>query len=291
MQSMTGYGRGECRSKEQYFQVEIRSLNHRYFECSIRIVKQYSFLEERVRKYLQESINRGRVEVNITSLGEKGLTRQVKVDKELALAYYNALEELGGYLKLQSQPGLELLANFPDVLIVEEEALEPEKAWEILQTALTSAVSALVSMRAVEGKKLQEDIIHRIGRIEQVISSIKAKAPQVVEEYRSGLKKRISNLVGENEIEESRIIAEVAYFAEKVNIAEELVRMASHLELFRGTVDEPGAIGRKLEFILQEMYREINTIGAKASNAEISQAVVEVKSELEKIREQLQNVE
>jgi len=208
----------------------------------------------------------------------------------LALAYYNALKELSNYLQLDLEVDIKAIADFPDVFLVEEKEPDQENSQRALEIALTAALEDLVAMRAAEGEKLQEDIIHRIAIIEQVIKDIEERAPQVVVEYRNGLKQRMEKFLA-GEIEEGRLLTEVAYFAEKANINEELVRMFSHIDLFRSTLKEEGAIGRKLDFILQEMYREINTIGSKAGDTAIARAVVEVKSELEKIREQVQNIE
>ena len=206
------------------------------------------------------------------------------------LAYYNALKELSNYLQLDLEVDIKAIADFPDVFLVEEKEPDQENSQRALEIALTAALEDLVAMRAAEGEKLQEDIIHRIAIIEQVIKDIEERAPQVVVEYRNGLKQRMEKFLA-GEIEEGRLLTEVAYFAEKANINEELVRMFSHIDLFRSTLKEEGAIGRKLDFILQEMYREINTIGSKAGDTAIARAVVEVKSELEKIREQVQNIE
>jgi len=287
---MTGYGRGEGMWEGEHFQVEIRSLNHRYFECTIKIPKQYSYLQEQIRSTVQNYISRGRVEVSVCSLGERGGAKELRVDKDLALAYYNALKELSHFLQLDLEVDVPTIAACPDVLIVEEKEPDQEKTQRALEIALTAALEDLIAMRAAEGEKLQQDIIHRIAKIEQVIKDIEERAPQVVTEYRNGLKQRMEKLL-EGEIEEGRLLTEVAYFAEKANINEELVRMCSHIELFRHALTEEGAIGRKLDFILQEMYREINTIGSKAGDTAIARAVVEVKSELEKIREQVQNIE
>ncbi|MGB4029250.1 MAG: YicC/YloC family endoribonuclease [bacterium] len=290
MRSMTGYGRGEGMWEGEHFQVEVRSLNHRYLECSIKIPKQYSYLQEKIRSTVQRYVTRGRVEVNVSALDEKSEAKEVRVDKDLALAYYNALKELSNYLQLDLEVDIKAIADFPDVFLVEEKEPDQENSQRALEIALTAALEDLVAMRAAEGEKLQEDIIHRIAIIEQVIKDIEERAPQVVVEYRNGLKQRMEKFLA-GEIEEGRLLTEVAYFAEKANINEELVRMFSPIDLFRSTLKEEGAIGRKLDFILQEMYREINTIGSKAGDTAIARAVVEVKSELEKIREQVQNIE
>lgn len=239
---MTGYGRGEGMWEGEHFQVEVRSLNHRYLECSIKIPKQYSYLQEKIRSTVQRYVTRGRVEVNVSALGEKSEAKEVRVDKDLALAYYNALKELSNYLQLDLEVDIKAIADFPDVFLVEEKEPDQENSQRALEIALTAALEDLVAMRAAEGEKLQEDIIHRIAIIEQVIKDIEERAPQVVVEYRNGLKQRMEKFLA-GEIEEGRLLTEVAYFAEKANINEELVRMFSHIDLFRSTLKEEGPLG------------------------------------------------
>ena len=193
MRSMTGYGRGEGMWEGEHFQVEVRSLNHRYLECSIQIPKQYSYLQEKIRSTVQRYVTRGRVEVNVSALGEKSEAKEVRVDKDLALAYYNALKELSNYLQLDLEVDIKAIADFPDVFLVEEKEPDQENSQRALEIALTAALEDLVAMRAAEGEKLQEDIIHRIAIIEQVIKDIEERAPQVVVEYRNGLKQRMEN--------------------------------------------------------------------------------------------------
>jgi len=287
---MTGYGRGEGICGEEHFLVEMRSLNHRYLDCAIRLPPEYSYLEESARRLIQEYLKRGRVEVSINAVGE-GKAGTIRVDNGLALAYYNALKELSNLLGIDFAPGIDIFALYPDIFIVEEKEPDPENSKQALEIALTAALKELLQMRRAEGDALEKDIVHRIVRIEQVIKDIEKRGPQIVKEYRAKLKERLSCLLDDEALDEERLFTEVAYFAERANITEELVRMSSHINLFREALDETDAIGRKLEFILQEMHREINTIGSKSGDSCIARGVVELKSELEKIREQVQNIE
>jgi uncharacterized protein (TIGR00255 family) len=215
----------------------------------------------------------------------------VKVDKELAIAYHNSLREIGELLQISSEITAEQLSRLPGVLSLQEPEDDIEVFWSGLETAITQAMDGLMGMREEEGILLENDIIHRISKIEQFISVILAQEPRVVDAYRERLGSRIKELVGEDLVEEGRLAAEVAVFAERSNITEELVRMTSHLQQLSRVLLASEPSGRKLDFLLQELHRETNTIGSKANDAGISHAVVEIKSELEKIREQIQNIE
>ncbi|NLJ34373.1 MAG: YicC family protein [Firmicutes bacterium] len=291
MHSMTGYGRGEGICGEEHLWVEMRSLNHRYLECAIRLPQGYNYLEEEARKLITGHLKRGRVEVNINVAPEGRKAQAIRIDNALALTYYNALKELSNLLSIKFEPNIDTFTAYPGIFLLEDREPDRENAGRALDIALRAALGELLQMRRAEGNTLKRDITHRINRIEQVIKDIKNRAPQVVEDYRKKLKERLSCLLAEGALEEERLFTEVVYFAERANIAEELVRMSSHINLFRAALAESGAIGRKLEFILQEMHREVNTIGSKSGDALLARSVVELKSELEKIREQLQNVE
>lgn len=291
MHSMTGYGRGEGICGEEHFLVEMRSLNHRYLDCTIRLPQEYNYLEEDVRNLIQKHLQRGRVEVSVNIADEGRRARAIKVDNDLALAYYGALKELSNLLKIDFDLGIDTFAACPDIFIVEGKEPDQENVRQALKVASAAALGELLQMRRTEGNSLEQDIVHRIDVIEQVIKDIEKRAPQIAEEYGTRLREKLSRLLEEKDWDEERLFTEIVYFAERASITEELVRMSSHIDLFRETLDETGAIGRKLEFILQEMNREINTIGSKSGDSSIARSVVKLKSELEKIREQIQNVE
>jgi uncharacterized protein (TIGR00255 family) len=288
---MTGFGRGEAVVIGKRITVEIKSVNHRYCEVAVRLPRTYSVLEERIRRGVQSRVARGRLDVSVNVGHEVEKSTLVKVDKELAIAYHNSLREIGELLQISSEITAEQLSRLPGVLSLQEPEDDIEVFWSGLETAITQAMDGLMGMREEEGILLENDIIHRISKIEQFISVILAQEPRVVDAYRERLGSRIKELVGEDLVEEGRLAAEVAVFAERSNITEELVRMTSHLQQLSRVLLASEPSGRKLDFLLQELHRETNTIGSKANDAGISHAVVEIKSELEKIREQIQNIE
>ncbi len=290
--SMTGYGRGETKSDSTNFVVEMKSVNHRYNDIIIRMPKKLSVLEERIRKLIKSSIKRGRIEtyISIVESGETDIKIAPNVD--LVKQYYASLKEIKNEIGLKDEITLSQLTSFPDVFKVENEEQDEELIWQSLKPAINDALSSLIHMRKIEGSKLAEDIKNRGKKIYDIVKSIESRAPQIVKEYRDKLMDRVKELTdGTVEIDENRIAVEVSIYADRSNITEELVRLCSHLEQLNAILDESGAIGRKIDFLIQEMNREINTIGSKSSDIEISSAVIEVKSELEKIREQVQNIE
>jgi uncharacterized protein (TIGR00255 family) len=289
---MTGYGRGETKSDSTNFVVEMKSVNHRYNDIIIRMPKKLSVLEERIRKLIKSSIKRGRIEtyISIVESGETDIKIAPNVD--LVKQYYASLKEIKNEIGLKDEITLSQLTSFPDVFKVENEEQDEELIWQSLKPAINDALSSLIHMRKIEGSKLAEDIKNRGKKIYDIVKSIESRAPQIVKEYRDKLMDRVKELTdGTVEIDENRIAVEVSIYADRSNITEELVRLCSHLEQLNAILDESGAIGRKIDFLIQEMNREINTIGSKSSDIEISSAVIEVKSELEKIREQVQNIE
>jgi len=290
--SMTGYGRGETKSDSTNFVVEMKSVNHRYNDIIIRMPKKLSVLEERIRKLIKSSIKRGRIETYI-SIEESGETDiKIAPNVDLVKQYYASLKEIKNEIGLKDEITLSQLTSFPDVFKVENEEQDEELIWQSLKPAINDALSSLIHMRKIEGSKLAEDIKNRGKKIYDIVKSIESRAPQIVKEYRDKLMDRVKELTdGTVEIDENRIAVEVSIYADRSNITEELVRLCSHLEQLNAILDESGAIGRKIDFLIQEMNREINTIGSKSSDIEISSAVIEVKSELEKIREQVQNIE
>lgn len=291
LRSMTGYGRASATGAGKKITVEIKSVNHRFSEVVVRLPKNMLPLEERIRGRVLERVFRGRVDCYLTveEAGPKNVA--VKVDKNLAAAYYKALREMLQELEMPPEVKLEHFLALPGVLSVEEPEENLEELWPAVEQALTGALAALLEMRQTEGARLQSDIQSRIDRIEQLNQEIESRAPLVVEEYRERLRQRVQELVPGDTVEPARLAAEVVLFAERSSIAEEIVRISSHLNQLRLAGEEGGPVGRKLDFLLQELNREINTIAQKAGDLRISQLVVEVKSELEKIREQVQNVE
>ncbi len=290
IRSMTGYGRGEAQHQGVGFIVEIRSVNHRYRDIFFRMPRELVALEEKMKQLIGEKVTRGRLEVIVTmkEIGER--ERIVEVDLELARGYYQALNSLKEKLELKEEIKLEQIAGYPDVLKVEREELL--KFWPGLEKALIEALENLVSMRLSEGGNLAADIKERLKEMEELIKGTQERAPQVIEEYRRRLLDRLEELLPQDhEVDQNRILTECTIFAERSDINEEIIRLYSHLKAFREIIMSGGTVGRKMDFLIQELYREINTIGSKANDYEISRQVVELKSGLEKIREQVQNIE
>lgn len=291
LRSMTGFGRGEHTGRLKQVTVEIKAVNNRFGEIQVRLPSQYAALEERVRRFLLNQLSRGRIDVYI-KLKDTGLRpRELQVDKDLAVTYYKALEDLATITGLPCEVNVTQIAQFPDVLTMCEEEEEIDLIWEDILPALQEAVAVLLEMREREGRKLKEDLLERMQVLQQLHKKISEKSPQVVEIYREKLTARLQELMVEEQIDADRLALEIALYADRCNIDEELVRLNSHFSQFIQNLEEEQAVGRKLDFLLQEMNREVNTIGSKANNLEIKQAVVELKSELEKIREQVQNIE
>lgn len=291
LKSMTGFGRGEWEEEGLRATVEIRSVNHRFCEVVIRVARPYLFLEERIKEEVQKRVARGHLDIYVNIVDYREKKRKVKLDKELVVAYYNCLRELAEMLKIDFQLNLHQLAQYPDVILVEEQEEDLEGFWPVVKKALDGALDQLILMRTREGARLYEDFIQRKIQIAKSLELIKQRAPFLSEEMKSRLKNRLAAFLGEFEVDEGRLLNEVVLYAERSSIAEEVVRLSSHLEQLAEMLNSPGPVGRKLDFLLQEMNREINTIGAKAADQIISPLVIEIKSELEKMREQAQNVE
>jgi len=288
---MTGFGRGEHIGKVKQVIVEIKAVNHRYGEVQIKTPRQYSTLEEPIKRYILNNISRGRIEafIKVEETGNK--SRKLKVDKDLALAYYEALRELATITETSFDVGVAQLVQFPEVLELEESEEEMKLIWEDMLPALREAILVLMEMREKEGQELRNDLIERMDLLRRFHGEIKKKSSGVVDVYREKLEGRLKEILEEGKIDKDRLTMEVAIFADRCNIDEELVRLDSHFIQFTQSLDKDTAVGRKLDFLVQEMNREVNTIGSKANDLDITNCVVEMKSELEKIREQVQNIE
>lgn len=291
VRSMTGYGRGAGSSANQMITVEAKSVNHRYLEIVVRMPKQLLPLEERIKKLVQEKVTRGRLDLFLTLEKTGDQKNLVKVDKEIGLAYYKALKELSSLCQIGEEINLAQLAQMPGVIMIEEEKEDLEAMWPGIEEAVIQACQELVTMRTGEGEKLALDLKNRGRDILDYVRQIEERSPLVVQEYQEKLTQRVQELLGEIQIDESKLASEVAFFADRASITEELVRLKSHLSQMNLFLDSNDAVGRKLDFLVQEMNREINTIGSKGNDLTINRVVVEVKSELEKVREQVQNLE
>lgn len=291
IKSMTGYGRGENEALTKSFNVEIKSVNHRFCEVVVRLPKYYVALEDRIRKQIQERVSRGRLDVFVTVENHGQGTKTIRVDKDLAIAYYSALEELREGIGIEGKPSVIDIARLPEVISIEEVQDDLEQLWPALSQAVDQALAQLVDMRATEGQRLSEDLHKRVARLEEYTEGIAGRAPAVVTEYKDKLQQRLKELVPEVAVDENRIAAELAIFADRCSISEELVRLRSHFQEMRNTLNSDESVGRKLDFLVQELNREFNTIGSKSNDLNISSVIIKAKSEVEKIREQVQNIE
>jgi uncharacterized protein (TIGR00255 family) len=289
--SMTGYGRGQSSGQGKVYLVEARSVNGRYLDVVCRVPRELSALEDRIRSRVQERVSRGRVEVSLSVEYVAGSSRNFIIDDELATQAFEAMQRLCARLGLSEAPRLRDLLAVPDVCRLEESTSDMESVWQVAQVALDAALGSMLEMRRREGERLRDDLLHRIVETEQLISEISQRSPCVLEIYRQRIADRVRTLSEGVELDQSRLEAEIALFADKACIDEELVRLSSHMRALRETLESGGVAGRKLDFILQECNREANTIGSKACDYEIERLVIETKSQLEKLREQVQNIE
>jgi uncharacterized protein (TIGR00255 family) len=289
--SMTGFGAGDLATAISRYAVEVRSLNHRFLEIVVRVPRELAPLEDRIRSLVQGRILRGRVEVAIMRDNYGKRARAVKVDLDLAKTFTTALNELKQALELPGSPDLSMLAALPDLIRIEEQKEDLEAAWTAMAAGVEIALNHLVAMREREGARLTVDLNRRVDRLSERIDDVERRAPAVVREHAARLSQRIEELVGTVPVDEGRLAAEVAIFADRSDITEEITRFRSHLAQMRQILAGSGAAGRTLEFLVQELGREVNTIGSKANDVEISRAVIAVKGELESLREQIQNLE
>ena len=290
--SMTGFGRGEYKDDNYQFLVECKTINHKYADINIRLPRKLSFLEDKSRILVKDYIKRGRVDlyIKLDLLGSEDVN--LKFDEELATQYVSILKQIKDKFDLVDDISVMNIAKFPDVIKTEEKEDDEDKLWSMLKVALENALLKLKEMRSEEGKKLAEDIQNRCDLLKNYIEDIEKYSYNVVIDYKEKLKNRISDMLEDPSIiDESRLAQEVAIYADKSSITEEIVRFKSHIEQLKNTVVKNESIGRKIDFLIQEMNRETNTIGSKSSDLNITNLVVEVKSELEKIREQIQNIE
>ena len=291
VRSMTGYGRGEHIAEERKFTVEMRSVNHRYNDMTIKLPRSLASLEDKIKKRIMRDVFRGKTDVYISFETFSAADVEVKLNEALAAAYTEKLRLLEEKFSLLGGDLLELTAKFPDVITVEKAQQEEAVIWEALEPALEEAVEKFVAMRTVEGENLKRDILLKAERIKALVAEVKERSPLVVLEYQEKLDNRLKDLLGGVDIDPQRLATEVAVFADRGCVDEEVTRLESHLVQLKDILDGGGQVGRKLDFLIQEMNRESNTIASKANDIQIVKATIELKSEIEKIREQIQNLE
>ena len=292
IKSMTGYGKGTLSTENREYQIEIKSVNHRYLDINTKLPKTLSYLEESIKKQISEKIKRGKIDVFLTYENNSEEGKNVKINKELAKIYINQLRELADEEKILKNIEVTEIAKFPDILTIKIEQDDEKIKNEVIQVT-KEATNKIVEMKSIEGEKIVQDLLARIKNIENKIEEISQKSTGLIEEYVVKLEKRIKEILKTEEIDKTRIAQEVVIYADKCSIEEEITRLKSHIYQFKNliTMTNNEAIGKKLDFIIQEMNRETNTIGSKANNLEITNGVIEIKTTLEDIREQVQNIE
>ena len=291
IRSMTGYGRAQEVRSGKDITVELRSVNHRYFEFSARVPRGCGYLEDKLKGLVQAAASRGKVEATVLLQTVDSPDTQVVVNTALAREYLDALRGMGAELGLPDDLTLSKVARLGDIFTLRRGPEDEDKLWEDVSAVAKQAAEKFVQMRQTEGAKLREDILNRLTTIEEKVGQVEKRSPETVAEYRAKLTARMEELLGKAGVEPQRILAEAAIVADRWAVDEETVRLRSHIGQLRTVLDSPEAVGRKLDFLVQEMNREANTIGSKAQDVAIAQVVVDIKSEIEKIREQIQNIE
>ena len=291
IKSMTGFGRCEIQKGSRKFTVELKSVNHRYLDVNIRMPKKLNFFETAIRTLLKSYANRGKVDIFITYEDLSQSQVSVKYNAALAAEYLRYLRQMEEEFGLENDVRVSTLSRYPEVFTMEEQSEDEEELWNGLKEALEGAFGQFVETRKAEGENLKKDILSKLDFLETEIGFVEERSPQIVAEYRAKLEEKMKELLADTQIEDSRIAAEVILFADKICTDEEVVRLKSHIRHMRATLEEKEGIGRKLDFIAQEMNREANTILSKANDLEVSNHAITLKTEIEKIREQIQNIE
>lgn len=291
IKSMTGFGRCEIQKGSRKFTVELKSVNHRYLDVNIRMPKKLNFFETAIRTLLKSYANRGKVDIFITYEDLSQTQVSVKYNAALAAEYLKYLKQMEEEFGLENDVRVSTLSRCPEVFTMEEQSEDEEELWNGLKEALEGAFTQFVETRKAEGENLKEDILSKLDVLEEQIVFIEERSPQIIAEYRTKLEDKMKELLADTQIEENRIAAEVILFADKICTDEEVVRLKSHIQHMRKTLEENEGIGRKLDFIAQEMNREANTTLSKANDLEVSNHAISLKTEIEKIREQIQNIE
>jgi len=291
IKSMTGFGRCEIAGKDRKITVEMKSVNHRYLDVNIKMPKKLNFFENAIRNELKNYISRGKVDVFITyeDYGEE--SGSLKYNRALAKEYLAYLRQMSEEFGLEDDVRVSTLSRFPEVFVMEEQSIDEEELWRDLQSALQGAAEGFVKARVAEGENLLKDLNAKLDTMLEHVSFIAERSPKLIQEYKEKLREKICELLEDVQIDESRLYMEVTIFADKVCVDEELVRLRSHVESTKKALASGGSVGRKLDFIAQEMNREANTILSKANDLEISARAIELKNEIEKVREQIQNIE
>ena len=291
IKSMTGFGRCEVSENNRKFTVEMKSVNHRYLDVNIKMPKKLNFFESSIRALLKDYIQRGKVDMFITYEDMTENNVSVKYNKDIAGEYLKYLKEMAEEFGLDNDIRVSSLSRYPEVLTMEEVTIDEEGIWKTLEKAIKGAAEGFVETRIKEGENLRNDLISKLDGMLSHVGFIQERSPQIIAEYKQKLEDKVKDLLADVKVDENRLLMEVTIFADKVCVDDEIVRLKSHIETTKATLQAGGSMGRKLDFIAQEMNREANTILSKANDLEISNRAIELKTEIEKVREQIQNIE
>lgn len=291
IQSMTGFGRGEASDEDYKIEIEMKSVNHRYLDVNVRLPRKLNFYETEIRNQVKRFADRGKVDIFVTFSDMTGQSVNVTYNKEVAEAYLSGIRQLSKDLKLENTTVAYEISRFPDVFTMEESNLDEDTVGALITTAMEHAGEQFVLSRQTEGNKLKEDLMGKFQRIEELVGLVAERSPQIVQEYRQRIQDKVTELLGDAQIDEGVLATELVVFADKICVDEEMVRLRTHVVHMKETLEEEGTIGRKLDFLTQEMNREANTILSKANDTIVSNYGIELKTEIEKIREQIQNIE
>ncbi len=291
IKSMTGFGRCEVSDSERKITIEMKSVNHRYFEPGIKMPKKLNVYEAGIRTLLKKYINRGKVDIFITYEDYSENKFCLKYNEDLANEYMSIFKYMSEQFGIENDIKVSTLSRYPEVITMDEQANDEEEIWNLLENAITGACEQFVESRIAEGDKLKADLIGKLDYMLELVDNIEERSPRIIQEYRQKLEDKVYELLCDSNIDENRIATEVTIFADKICVDEETVRLRSHIESTKAALNEGGSVGRKLDFIAQEMNREANTILSKANDLEVSNWGISLKTEIEKVREQIQNIE
>jgi len=291
IKSMTGFGRCEVSEAERKFTVEMKSVNHRYLDVNIKMPKKLNFFESAIRNFLKKYMERGKVDIFITYEDMTENRMALRYNSDLATEYFNYMQQMSQEFGLPNDISISRLSRYPEVFVMEEQTIDEKELWAVLEKALTGACEQFVQTRITEGENLKDDIFGKLDGMLTKIDFIEERSPQIIAEYRAKLEEKVRELLGDTQMDESRIATEVVIFSDKICTDEETVRLRSHIDHMKATLEAGGSMGRKLDFIAQEMNREANTTLSKANDIQVSNVAIDLKTEIEKIREQIQNIE
>lgn len=291
IKSMTGFGRCEMSDEKRKFTVEMKSVNHRYLDVNIKMPKKLNFFESAIRTSLKQTIQRGKIDLFITYEDFTESNVSIKYNHDIAQTYYQYLHQMAKDFNLDNDIRVSSLSRYPEVFSMEEQNIDEDQLWKGLERTILKAAEGFVESRIKEGEHLKLDMLEKLEGMSVLLQQVEERSPQIIAEYRKKLEEKVKDLLGDTKIDENRLLMEVTIFADKACVDEEIVRLKSHIETTKKTLIEGGSIGRKLDFIAQEMNREANTILSKANDLEISNIAIELKTEIEKVREQIQNIE